>query len=162
LTIQLHLLIFHSAGRVFALPVSAVQELVPMALLASPPGLPAVLAGFLNLRGVAVPIVRLDRLFGLPECDPGLYSALIILQEVATGLLVDGIQEVASLDDRSYLPLRKTQLFNDCAEAELEVHGAQVYLLSPEHLLLEQERQSLAEFQAVAQQRLHELEMAVA
>jgi purine-binding chemotaxis protein CheW len=162
LDIREHLLIFHSAGRVFALPISAVRELLPMALLASPPGLPAVLAGFLNLRGVAVPIVRLDRLFGLPECNPGLYSALIILQaEVATGLLVDGIQEVASPDDLSYLPLLKTQLFNDCAEAELEVNGAQVYLLSPQHLLLEQERQSLAEFQGMAQRRLRELEVAV-
>jgi purine-binding chemotaxis protein CheW len=162
LSIQLQLLTFHSAGRTLALPVSAVRELVPMALLACPPGLPAILAGFLNLRGSAVPIVRLDRLLGLPEADPVLYSALIILQEeVAIGLLVDGIKEVASPEDRSSLPMRKTQLFNDCAEAELEVNGVQVYLLSPKNLLLEQERQSLVEFQAVAQRRLRELEVVV-
>lgn len=57
--------------------------------------------------------------------------------------------------------MRKTQLFNDCAEAELEVNGVQVYLLSPKNLLLEQERQSLVEFQAVAQRRLRELEVVV-
>ena len=51
-----------------------------MATLFAPPGLPAGLAGFLDLRGTAVPIVRLDRLFDLPELRPGLHTPMIVLR----------------------------------------------------------------------------------
>jgi len=68
-----NLLIFHSSGLDCAFPLEAVREIVPMAQLFSPPGLPSGLAGFLDLRGTAIPIVRLDRLFDLPEQQAGLH-----------------------------------------------------------------------------------------
>ena len=49
-----------------ALTQEAVRALLPLPHLDRPPGLPAPLAGFLNLGGVAVPVVDLARLLGLP------------------------------------------------------------------------------------------------
>jgi purine-binding chemotaxis protein CheW len=48
--------------------------------------------------------------------------------------------------------------FNGCLEAEVEIGGRFAHLLSPGRLLLEQERQAVAEFQAQARQYLDELE----
>lgn len=73
------LLIFRTSGLDCAFPLKTVREIVPMARLSVPPGLPSGLAGFLNLRGTAVPIVRLDRLFDLPEQLPGLHTPMIVL-----------------------------------------------------------------------------------
>jgi chemotaxis signal transduction protein len=80
-----------------AFPLEAVREIVPMATLATPPGLPSGLAGFLDLRGVAIPIARLDRLFDLPEQRPGLNTPMIILRGAAVpiGVLVNYVRCIA-------------------------------------------------------------------
>jgi chemotaxis signal transduction protein len=54
------------AGQLYGIPLREVQEIVPMAQLSGPPDLPAILAGFLNLEGEAIPVVRLDRMLRLP------------------------------------------------------------------------------------------------
>src|ERR1700684_3566025 len=88
------LLIFHSSGLDCAFSLEAVREIVPMATLSSPPGLPSGLAGFLDLRGNAVPIILLDRLFGLREQPPGLHTPLIVLHgELGPiGILVESVR----------------------------------------------------------------------
>src|SRR4051812_6590060 len=68
------LVVFHLAGQAYALELGAVQEIVLMAALSRPPGLPSMLEGFLNLAGTAIPVVRLDRLFRLPEQMPGMFT----------------------------------------------------------------------------------------
>src|SRR5271154_4395958 len=98
-----NLLIFHSSGLDCAFPLEAVREVVPMARLSAPPGLPSGLAGFLNLRGTAIPIIRLDLLFDLPEQQPGLHTPMIVLHGVRCpiGILansVGGIVRVASAE----------------------------------------------------------------
>src|SRR5271154_6688748 len=73
-------LVFHACGLDCAFPLEAVLEVAPMATLFSPPGLPSGLEGFLDLRGIAVPIVRLDRLFDFPDWRPGLHTPMIVLR----------------------------------------------------------------------------------
>ncbi len=89
-----HLLIFQVSGLNCAFPLEAVREVVPMAALSSPPGMPSGLAGFLELRGTAIPIVRLDRLYDLPPQQPGLHTPMIILRGVLgpIGILVDYVR----------------------------------------------------------------------
>lgn len=131
-----------------------------MATLSSPPGLPSGLAGFLDLRGTAIPIVRLDRLFSLPEQRPGLYTPLIILRGVPApiGILVDSVRRIIAAAGESFLPLPDKSIFRDCATAAVEVSGRPVYLLSPDKILIENERHLLAKFQAMAQELLGHLE----
>jgi purine-binding chemotaxis protein CheW len=155
-----NLLVFHSSGLDCAFPLDTVREIVPMALLSSPPGMPCVLAGFLNLRGTAIPILRLDRLFSLPEQPPGLYTPLIILRgaDRPLGVLVGAVRQIVSATRESFLPLPERHILHDCATATVEVNGNVVHLLSAERIVVENERRLLADFQVAAQERLHRLE----
>ena len=157
---QRKLVVFQVAGESFALALTCVQEIVPMAQLSRPPGLPRILEGLLNLSGTAVPVLRLDRLLDLSEARPGLYSTLLVLRAGHSphALLVDKVSEIVSVSTKSLLPVREGQSFNGCAEAELSANGRVIHTLSPERLLLEQERKTLTEFQTTAQQRLRELQ----
>ena len=51
-----------------------------MASLFRPPTIPSLLEGFLNLRGTAVPVLSLGRLFGLHERPLELHTPLVILR----------------------------------------------------------------------------------
>jgi len=154
------LMVFHLARQAYAIPLAELQEIVPLALLSRPPGLPSVLAGFLNLGGTAVPVLRLDRLFDLPELTPGLYTPLMILRnpDQHVALMVETVSRIIAVPEESLLPVRESQTFNDCAEGMVMVDGHVILLLSPERILLEKEQQCLAEFQDKEQARLHELE----
>jgi purine-binding chemotaxis protein CheW len=154
------LLVFHSSGLGCAFPLEAVLEIVPIAQLSTPPGLPSMLAGFLNRSGIAIPIVLLDRLFNLPEQPRGLNTPFIILRgiESPVGFLVGAVRQIVSVTAASFLPLPEKHLFHACATATVEVDGDVFHVLSPERILLENERRLLAEFQVVAQDRLRHLE----
>jgi purine-binding chemotaxis protein CheW len=151
--------VFQLVGEKAAVPLENVRRIAPMAQLARPPGLPTALEGFLNLGGTAVPVLRLDRLLQLPERSPGLYSKLIILKGASDGqiaILVDQVNEILSVAEATFLPVGKEHSFNACTEAGVPARGEVIHLLSPARILLEMERRSLSEFQAVAQRRLRD------
>ena len=153
------LLVFRVGGQTAALPLEDVQTITLMAQVARPPGLPTHLEGLLNLAGKAVPVLRLDRLFQLPVQDPALYSVLIILKNAAEGaiaLLADRVSDILQVPQSALLPAGKDNSFNACAEAVVSAGGQAIPLLSPGQILLEKERQRLADFQATAQRRLEE------
>jgi purine-binding chemotaxis protein CheW len=154
------LLVFQVSGLNCAFPLEAVREIVPMALLFRPPGLSTVLAGFLDLRGTAVPVLRLDRLFDLPEQSPGMYTPIVILRggDRPTGVLVGAVRQIVSPQAASFLPLPEKHIFRECATATVEVNGNITHLLTPERILLENERRLMAEFRVMAQERLRRLE----
>jgi len=131
-----------------------------MASLSSPPGSPSLLAGFLDLRGDAIPVLHLDRLFNLSEQLPGLHTPLVILHGAPTGIgiLVEAVRQIIPITQAAFRPLPQNNVFHDCATAAFKLNGDVVYLLSAGRILLEKERRVLAEFQAVAQERLRHLE----
>jgi purine-binding chemotaxis protein CheW len=132
-----------------------------MARLVRPPSLPSPLEGILNLAGRLVPVLRLDRLLQLPPQPPGMYSMLIVLKGASTGslaMLVDRVSEVLAVPASALLPVGKEDSFNACVEAVVSVRGQTIHLLSPARILLEKERQTLSEFQTIAQQRLQDWE----
>jgi purine-binding chemotaxis protein CheW len=153
-------LVFHLAGQGYALPLQDLQEVVPMAELSRPPGMPSALAGFLNLGGTAVPVLRLARLFGLQEATPGVYMPLLVLRTEALrlALVVDRVSRIASVPAEGILPVPAQASFNDCAAGVVTLDGHVIVLLSAERLLLDKEQQCLAELQDAEQARLRDLE----
>src|SRR5277367_4272563 len=111
------LLVFHASGLSCAFALDAVREIVPMATLSTPPGLPSGLAGFLDLRGNAVPIVRLDRLFDLREQRPGLHTPMIILRGISgpIGILVDSVRSIVPAPAWRLLDISEDHTFRGCA-----------------------------------------------
>ena len=154
------LLIFHSSGLDCAFPLEAVREIVPMARLSSPPGLPSGLAGFLNLRGTAIPIVRLDRLFDIAEQQPGLHTPMIILRGVLgpIGILVDSVRSIVPVPSARLLDVPEDRTFRGCAPAAVQLDGDLIHVLSPAALLGANEDRLLADYSAMAQARLLHLE----
>ncbi len=94
-------LVFRLAGHGFALPAARVRECLPLPSLQGRPGLPAHVAGFLDLGGAALPVLDLAQLLGLRRADEGLaleadglYRHLVLVDGVA--LLVDRATGLAS------------------------------------------------------------------
>lgn len=151
-----NLLVFHSSGLNCAFPLEAVREVVPMARLSSPPGLPSGLLGFLDLRGTAIPIVRLDRLFDLAEQKPGLHTPMIILRGVLgpIGILVDFVRGIVAASSASLLDIPEDGTFQGCGTAALQLDGELIHLLAPAALLKASEDRLLADYSAMSQARL--------
>lgn len=155
-----NLLVFRSSELDCAFPLEAVQEIVPMAYLSAPPGLPSGLAGFLDLRGVAIPIIRLDRVFDLSEQRPGLHTPLIVLRGTPTpvGILVDYVRCILPVPRGQLTGLPETRTFRGFATAAVQIEGDLIHLLSPASLLEADENRSLADYWAMSQARLLHLE----
>jgi chemotaxis signal transduction protein len=159
-----HVLVFRVGAHRFSVPAHRVSEIVHMASLVTSPGQPSVLAGFLNLRGAAIPVVRISQLLSLEKSVPRLYTPLIILTCSGldcTGMLVaieaDGVDEVTEIDEAAMRELGAGHSLNDCARAAFTWNGHEVWVLSCDQLLLAQEKECLREFQAATQQRLDAL-----
>ncbi|MCR0982999.1 chemotaxis protein CheW [Roseomonas populi] len=157
------LVLFSVGGALCALPREAVRALLPLPRLDAPPGLPAPLAGFLNLGGAAVPVVALAALLGLPPGEPHPYRHLILLERGRAGaagpvaLLVDRAADVLPAG----LPLRPadegTSLGDTVAgavELPAESGGGTAHLLAPERLLMAQEAAILEALARQAQERM--------
>jgi purine-binding chemotaxis protein CheW len=154
------LLVFQVAGQAYALPLTQIREILFLAALSRPPGLPAMVAGLLNLGGTAVAVLRLDRLFGLPEQTPTLYTPLLLVRDTdpPLALQVGRVNDIVTVDDEAVLPVPADHSFNDCADGLVTTGNRVVVLLSAERLLLEKEQQHLAEVQDREQARLRSWE----
>lgn len=155
---------FALSGSDLALPLGAVREVVPMASLLRPPGLPHALEGLLRLGDVPepVPVLRLDRLFGLPEADvPGLHTPIVLMRrgedtpgERLLGLLVERAHGIVDVAPGAMAELPPASVFADCAPAQVALPGGgSAALLSPERLLLREERERLDSFLREAERR---------
>jgi purine-binding chemotaxis protein CheW len=147
------LLIFTFAGLTCALPLADIQEIAPMAQLSTPPGLPVLLDGFLNLRGVLVPVMRLERLFGFPPGRLNLETRLLILR-TGLSLSVDAVRKIITEDSGPSSAATPGALFNDCCVGQIGFGDSAVHVLSTERLLMEQEKRTILCLQAEMQVRL--------
>jgi purine-binding chemotaxis protein CheW len=145
-------LIFGLGDQDYGIELEAVSEILPMPTLSRPPGVPPILAGFLDLGGVAVAALRLGILFGYSPREPELYTPLILLRSPGPplALLVDAVKGIASIDTLSVVPFFE----NDCADGLVTVADRSVIVLSSHRLLREQEQRRISELAAVEQARL--------
>lgn len=153
-------LVFELAGDIFAIPLDAIREILPLPFLSKPPGLPSILAGFLNLGGQAISVLNLKRLFDMPDSVSGPYSHVVVLKQtnVPLGLLVDRSAGTAAAPPESFVPVADGHSLNDCVEADVRIGNQTAHVLSVERLLLKQERARVGELQAMEQKRLERLE----
>jgi purine-binding chemotaxis protein CheW len=154
-TVSAHV-VFSVSGRPCALPVSAVGEVLPAAELARPPGLPPILAGFLDLGGTAVAVIRTARLFELPEPDLDRAASLLLMRRarVPTALLVDAVHAVVPVAAEAWSPVAPEASLGGCVIGEADAVGRRVALLADDRLLFREEAARLAELAAAEQRRL--------
>ncbi|WP_296943656.1 chemotaxis protein CheW [uncultured Massilia sp.] len=99
-------MLFHIGRERYALPLAAVQRVLPVARLKALPGAPHYVPGLLDLHGEPVPVIDLSRLAGSPP-DAVRYDTRILLVEVAAlgrmrrlGLKAERVAGVADLGAR--------------------------------------------------------------
>ncbi len=87
---------FRLHERTYALPLTSVVQVVPMVQITQLPRVHPAVAGIINYRGAAVPIVNLRRYLQLPEQAPGLHTPilLITIEGRVIGLIVDEVIDV--------------------------------------------------------------------
>ncbi|MBR9970791.1 chemotaxis protein CheW [Magnetospirillum sulfuroxidans] len=147
---------FHLGEQTFGFGAEWVAEVVPNAWLSRPPALPAMVAGLLDLGGVAVTILRGDLLLGLPEQRFGLDASMLIMKGEGhrVGLLTGRVNGVRDLQSCRYLPVDPAQNFQGCLRAQLLHDGLVVHLLDWNKMLGAEEQARLSEFQARGAERL--------
>lgn len=150
---------FRLCGQHFGIPVAEVREVVPYAWLEQPPRMPTFVRGVLNLGGLAVPVLRLEVLLGMPPASIGLESSILVMKapQSPLGLLVEHVEGVRAAADLQFTPIDDRQSFQGCVIGQLHDPLAAINVLSWQKILLEEEGRRLEQFQSSAQERLAQL-----
>ncbi|MDR3535666.1 MAG: chemotaxis protein CheW [Acetobacteraceae bacterium] len=88
----------------FAVPVETVREILDMRPMFRIPEAPAHVAGLIDMRGQAVPVIDLRVKLGLPAMPPTGTTRILVLdvpmpgRRLALGLIADRVFEVASIE----------------------------------------------------------------
>jgi purine-binding chemotaxis protein CheW len=96
--------------EVFGVPVQAVREILDFTPLCRLPDAPPHLAGLIDVRGSAVPVIDLRVRLGLPSVPPTDGTRVLVLdieragKLLALGLIADRVFEVATLDRATIQP----------------------------------------------------------
>jgi purine-binding chemotaxis protein CheW len=94
---ELQLVSFNVEGQEYAIAIEDVQEIVqvPEAIIHVPHSESHVL-GVMTLRSRLLPLVRLRRIFGLPDCELDEKSRIVVLtlKGISVGVVVDAVIEV--------------------------------------------------------------------
>jgi len=98
---------FHVDTMLLGIPAQAVIELTHSPDLSRVPGAPDHVRGLINLRGKLAIAVDLRRRMGLVSTGAALEQHICIFLEAddqLIGLLVDGVNEIFSLDGNDFVP----------------------------------------------------------
>ncbi|MGO9147330.1 MAG: chemotaxis protein CheW [Desulfomonilia bacterium] len=97
----------------FALDISKVREVLDFTKITKVPQTPAFMKGVINLRGAVVPVVDLNRKFGIKDTEKTVNTRIIIGEvsiegdETVLGVLADSVHEVMELEPESIEPAPK-------------------------------------------------------
>ena len=98
------------SGEVYAYPVACALEILGVPPIVPMPGVPADVLGIINFRGQILSVTRIHTLLGLTAGNPDPGSRIVATKglPVVTGILVDGVENIAEVDDDDILPLPVT------------------------------------------------------
>jgi len=148
---ELPLVVFRLAAESYSLRLMEVREIIMVTNITPVPRAPSFIEGVLNLRGEVMPVIDLRERFGLPRQPATSLSRIVItpIGGVSTGLVVDSVEEVKSVDLRRLEePPRVTSVgANAFIEKVARTEDAVVFLLNVQRLLTDVEGQQLQAFQ---------------
>jgi purine-binding chemotaxis protein CheW len=131
---------FEVKGRVYAIDVAHVREIVRTQEITPLPMSPALIEGVVELRDGVVPVIDLSRALGGEPCEIGGKARIAVLDvdELVFGLLVEQAEDVLSLDAVGLEdpPNLATQAGYEAVRAVVRRPQARpVLVLSVEHIL---------------------------
>jgi chemotaxis signal transduction protein len=98
--------IFECSGRVFAVPLSAVREVLSGKLATPVPQAPPALVGVVEMHGDALAVVQLSALLGTAARPYTPANPIVVLcaHSIVLGVAVDRVRQVRSIDPHSLSP----------------------------------------------------------
>ncbi len=148
---ELPLVVFRLGPEAYSLRLHEVREIIMVSNITPVPRAPSFIEGVLNLRGEVMPVIDLRERFGLERQAATNLSRIVItpIGGVSTGLVVDSVDEVKSVDQRRLEePPRVTAVgANAFIEKVARTDQGVVFLLNVQRLLTDVEGQQLQVFQ---------------
>ncbi|BDU70915.1 chemotaxis protein CheW [Mesoterricola silvestris] len=148
---ELPLVVFRLGPEAYSLRLHEVREIIMVSNITPVPRAPSFIEGVLNLRGEVMPVIDLRERFGLERQKATNLSRIVItpIGGVSTGLVVDAVDEVKSVDQRRLEePPRVTSVgANAFIEKVARTDQGVVFLLNVQRLLTDVEGQQLQVFQ---------------
>ncbi len=90
----------------YGVPITKVQEIIPMAVPTKLPQVPDFVEGIINLRGQIIPIIDLKKRFGMIASEQSSESRSVVVEVEGqtVGIIVDEVSEVLRLPQDSIEP----------------------------------------------------------
>lgn len=98
---RLKFLCFHLGGRVFALDIMGIREILRLTPITPVPEAPPTVLGIVNVRGELITVLDMRRVFGVTGEDPVQRDMRIIIasaNSIRFGVMVDSVLDVASVE----------------------------------------------------------------
>lgn len=148
---DLPLVVFRLGAEAFGLRLQEIREIIMVGQITPVPRAPDFVEGVINLRGEVMPVLDLRTRFGLERAERNALSRVLItpIGGVATGLIVDAVHEVGSVDERQLEdPPRVTAAgANAYIQKVARSASGMIFLLDLQRLLSDVEGQQLQNFQ---------------
>jgi purine-binding chemotaxis protein CheW len=146
---------FEVDGRLYAIDVTQVREVIRWQPVTPLPKAPALIEGVIDLRGVVVPVMDLGRSLGGERVEIGSRARIAIadLDGLVVGLIVNSAVEVLAVEASALEdpPLLATQAGYDAMRAVVRRPDAEpILVLSLEHLIESVYRSALPATEAPA------------
>jgi purine-binding chemotaxis protein CheW len=130
-------LTFTLGGKLLAIPIDHVREIIEFGGMTEVPMMPDFLRGVINLRGAVVPVIDLQSRFGKERTELGRRTCVVIAEvphgesRQLLGTIVDSVNEVLTVDPSRIEPKPSfgTGLRQDFVEGILNLDGRFVILL---------------------------------
>ncbi len=90
----------------YGIELTRIKEIIRNQELTVIPEAPVFILGVLSLRGIAVPVINLRKLFQLPERSLNAYAVIIVMEVLGRllGMLVDGVSDMISIKEENITP----------------------------------------------------------
>lgn len=99
-------LTFYLEDEIYGVNIFDVKEIIAMMKTTPVPKTPPFIKGVMNLRGNIIPVVDMRIKFDMPETEPQMYTAIVIISidDKNIGFIVDKVEEVVNVDDENISP----------------------------------------------------------
>lgn len=99
-------LTFHLASEDYGIEIRYVTEIIGIQKITEVPDMPGFVKGVINLRGKVIPVMDVRTRFNFPPRDYDDRTCIIVvnINEMAVGLVVDKVNEVADIPEAQIEP----------------------------------------------------------
>jgi purine-binding chemotaxis protein CheW len=103
-------LTFHLASEEYGVEIRYVTEIIGIQKITEVPDMPEFVKGVINLRGKIIPVLDVRIRFKLEACEYNDRTCIIVvdIDDMAVGLVVDEVSEVANIPEEQVEPPPKT------------------------------------------------------